>query len=74
MLLSTLQSINEQLDTAIIMVTHDAFAASYASRILFLQDGEIFTELHKGNDSRSIFFHKILNVLTITGGGQSDVC
>ena len=74
MLLSTLQSINEQLDTAIIMVTHDAFAASYASRILFLQDGEIFTELHKGSDSRSIFFHKILNVLTITGGGQSDVC
>lgn len=74
MLLSTIQSINEQLHATILMVTHDAFAASYANRILFLQDGEIFTELHKGNDSRSIFFHKILNVLTMTGGGQSHVC
>ncbi len=55
------------------MVTHDAFTASYASRILFLQDGAIFTELRKGNDSRSAFFEKILNVLTMIGGGQSHV-
>lgn len=74
MLLSTIQSINEQLGATIIMVTHDAFTASYASRILFLQDGEIFTEMHKGNDSRSTFFNKILNVLTVMGGGQSHVC
>ncbi len=73
MLLSTIQSINEQIDATIVMVTHDAFTASYASRILFLQDGEIFTELHKGNDSRSVFFDKILNVLTMIGGGQSHV-
>lgn len=74
MLLSTLQSINEQLNTTILMVTHDAFTASYANRILFLKDGEIFTELCKGNDSRAAFFHKILHVLTIIGGGQSHVC
>lgn len=74
MLLSTMQSINEQLGATIIMVTHDAFTASYASRILFLQDGEIFTELYKGSDSRSTFFDKILNVLTMIGGGQSHVC
>ena len=74
MLLSTIQSINEQLNATILMVTHDAFAASYANRILFLQDGEIFTELHKGNDSRNSFFNKILNVLTMIGGGQSHVC
>lgn len=74
MLISTMQSINEQLNATIVMVTHDAFTASYASRILFLQDGEIFTELHKGNDSRSAFFDKILNVLTMIGGGQSHVC
>lgn len=74
MLLSTFQSINEQLGATILMVTHDAFTASYANRILFLQDGEIFTELHKGSDSRSIFFNKILNVLTMIGGGQSHVC
>ena len=74
MLLSTFQSINEQLGTTILMVTHDAFTASYANRILFLQDGEILTELHKGNDSRSAFFDKILSVLTMIGGGQSHVC
>ena len=74
MLLSTIQSINEQMGATILMVTHDAFTASYANRILFLQDGEIFTELHKGNDSRSAFFHKILNVLTMIVGGQSHVC
>ena len=73
MLLSTIQSINEQLSATILMVTHDAFTASYASRILFLQDGAIFTELRKGNDSRSAFFEKILNVLTMIGGGQSHV-
>ena len=74
MLLSTIQSINEQMGTTILMVTHDAFTASYANRILFLQDGKIFTELHKGSDSRSAFFDKILNVLTMIGGGQSHVC
>lgn len=58
MLLSTIQSINEQLRATILMVTHDAFTASYASRILFLKDGEIFMELRKGNDSRSAFLVK----------------
>lgn len=74
MLLSNIQSINEQLGATILLVTHDAFTASYAGRILFLRDGEIFTELHKGNDSRSMFFEKILNVLTMIGGGRNDVC
>lgn len=74
MLLSTMQSINEQLEATIIMVTHDAFTASYANRILFLQDGAVFTELYKGGDSRGAFFDKILNVLTMIGGGQSHVC
>lgn len=70
MLLSTMQSMNEQMGTTILMVTHDAFAASYASRILVLRDGEIFTELHKGNDARTVFFERILSVLTMIGGGQ----
>ena len=73
MLLNTMQSINEQLEATILMVTHDAFSASYASRILFLKDGVIFTEILKGHDSRKTFFEKILNVLTMMGGGQSDV-
>lgn len=73
MLLSTMQSINEQLGTTILMVTHDAFSASYAKRILFLRDGVIFTEILKGQDTRKIFFEKILDVLTMMGGGQTNV-
>jgi len=74
MLLSTMQSINEQLGATILMVTHDAFSASYANRILFLRDGVVFTEIRKGQDSRKVFFDKILDVLTMMGGGQGDVC
>lgn len=74
MLLGTMQSINEQLGATILMVTHDAFSASYANRILFLRDGVIFTEILKGQDSRKVFFDKILDVLTMIGGGQADVC
>lgn len=73
MLLSAIQSINETLGATILMVTHDAFSASYANRILFLRDGTIFTEIFKGNNSRRTFFEKILDVLTMTGGGVSDV-
>ena len=72
-LLSTIQSINESLDATILMVTHDAFSASYANRILFMRDGAIFTEIRKGGDSRRTFFEKILDVLTMMGGGMSDV-
>ena len=73
MLLDTMQSINEQLAATILMVTHDAFSASYAKRILFLRDGVIFTEILRGGDSRKVFFEKILDVLTMMGGGQTDV-
>ena len=73
MLLSTMQSMNENLRATILMVTHDAFSASYANRILFLRDGVIFTEILKGRDTRKVFFDKILNVLTMMGGGVSDV-
>ena len=73
MLLSTMQSINGQLGATILMVTHDAFSASYANRILFLRDGVIFTEILKGQDSRKVFFEKILDVLTMLGGGQTNV-
>lgn len=73
MLLSAIQSINETLGATILMVTHDAFSASYANRILFLRDGTIFTEIFKGSNSRRTFFEKILDVLTMMGGGVSDV-
>lgn len=73
MLLRTMQGINEQSGATILMVTHDAFSASYAGRILFLRDGRIFNEILKGSDSRRAFFEKILDVLTMMGGGAGDV-
>lgn len=72
MLLSTIQSMNEELNATILMVTHDAFSASYANRILFLQDGKILTEILKGNGTQRQFFEKILNVLTMMGGAFSN--
>ena len=55
------------------MVTHDAFTASYASRILFIKDGKIFNEIVKGNDSRKEFFNRIIEVITLLGGDSNNV-
>lgn len=73
MLLDTIRNMNESLSVTILMVTHDAFTASYAGRILFLKDGQIFTEILRGNDSRRRFFGKILDVMTMLGGDLADV-
>lgn len=73
-LLESLKSLNEQDKATIFMVTHDAFAASYCKRVLFIKDGNIFTELVKGNTSRKDFFlKKILDVLNMLGGSASDI-
>jgi putative ABC transport system ATP-binding protein len=55
------------------MVTHDAFTASYCSRILFIKDGKLFNELIKGKDSRKQFFNKIIDVVTLLGGDAANV-
>ena len=73
MLLATMQEINQKNAATILMVTHDPLSASYTKRILFLRDGRIFTEIRRGTDSRRIFFEKILNVLTMTGGGSDEI-
>lgn len=73
MLMETLISMNEELKATILMVTHDAFSASYAKRILFLKDGKIFSEIVKGNKTRKEFFGEILDVLTLLGGDLRDV-
>ena len=67
-LLSMLAELNEQDRSTILMVTHDAFCASYADRILFLKDGKIFNEILKGEKTRDIFYHEILDVLSLLGG------
>ncbi|SHI81542.1 putative ABC transport system ATP-binding protein [Clostridium cavendishii DSM 21758] len=73
MLLETLENLNQSMNATIMMVTHDAFSASYAKRILFIKDGKIFNEIIKGNDSRKEFFNKIIDVVTLLGGDQRDV-
>ena len=54
------------------MVTHDAFTASYASRILFIKDGGIFSEIRRGNEDRKSFFGQIIDVVTLLGGDLND--
>ena len=72
MLLERFDYLNKELEATILMVTHDAFTASYASRVIFIKDGKIFNELHKGDDSRKEFFDKIIDVVTLLGGDLSD--
>ena len=71
-LLENFESLNKQLNATILMVTHDAFTASYCHRILFIKDGKIFNELVRGNDSRKEFFDKIIDVVTLLGGDLND--
>ena len=72
MLLEKFNYLNNELDATILMVTHDAFTASYAKRVIFIKDGKIFNELHKGDLSRKEFFDKIINVVTVLGGDLND--
>lgn len=72
-LLETFEYLNQDMKATILMVTHDAFTASYANRILFIKDGKIFNELIKGRDTRKEFFAKIIEVQTLLGGDLNDV-
>lgn len=72
-LLEIMTRMNRDTGATILMVTHDAYSASYAGRILFLKDGRIFNELLRGERSRSVFYHEILDVLALLGGDVSDV-
>ena len=72
-LLESFESLNQKMNATILMVTHDAFTASYADRIIFIKDGKIFNELIKGNSSRKQFFEKIIEVQTLLGGDLNDV-
>ncbi len=71
-LLETFTDMNKRLNATIFMVTHDAFSASYCSRILFLKDGKIFHELVRGEKKRREFLNEILDVLSVAGGEFSD--
>ena len=72
MLLERFQYLNQELLATILMVTHDAFTASYATRVIFIKDGKIFSELRRGDDSRKAFFDRIIDVVTLLGGDLND--
>ena len=72
-LLENFEVLNQTMNATILMVTHDAFTASYADRILFIKDGRIFNELQKGGESRKEFFEKIIDVVTLLGGELNEV-
>ena len=71
-LLQSMRMLNQELTATILMVTHDAFSASYASRVIFIKDGKLFSELRKGEDSRKQFFDRIIEVVTMLGGDLND--
>ena len=72
-LLENFEVLNQTMNATILMVTHDAFTASYADRILFIKDGKLFNELMKGGESRKEFFEKIIDVVTLLGGELNEV-
>ena len=73
LLLDRFETLNHARQTTILMVTHDAFTASYCHRILFIKDGRAFTELVRGESSRKAFFNRIIEVVTLLGGDSGDV-
>lgn len=72
MLLDRFNYLNKELNRTILMVTHDAFTASFATRVIFIKDGRIFSEIHRGDSTRKEFFDKIIDVVTLLGGDLND--
>ena len=68
MLLESFQKLNGTVNATIMIVTHDAFTASYCKRILFIKDGKLFNEILRGKDSRRAFFDRIMEVIALLGG------
>ncbi|MBP1905873.1 bacitracin transport system ATP-binding protein [Paenibacillus turicensis] len=71
-MLDKLSEMNKEYQATIVMVTHDAVAASYCSRVIFIKDGQIYTQINKGEESRSTFFNDIIKVQTVLGGVHNE--
>ncbi|MDU5947947.1 MAG: ABC transporter ATP-binding protein, partial [Paenibacillus macerans] len=69
-LLGKLSELNRKIEATIIMVTHDPVAASYCSRVVFIKDGQIYSQLVKGEESRQAFFNDIIKAQGVLGGVQ----
>ena len=74
MLLERLDYLNRAEGATILMVTHDAFTASWCRRILFLKDGVGYAVLDRGQDNRQSFFRRVMAVVEELGEGESHVC
>ncbi|PFE08074.1 ABC transporter ATP-binding protein [Bacillus cereus] len=66
-----LTKLNKENSTTMMLVTHDAMAASYCDRIVFIKDGQLYNEIYCG-DNRKVFYQKILEVLALLGGNAHD--
>lgn len=71
-LLRIFGQLNEAEQT-ILMVTHSSMAASYATRVLFIKDGELFSQVYRGDDTRKEFFDKIVATLSVLSDGGVDI-
>lgn len=72
-LLNKLSDLNEKLESTIVVVTHDPLAASFCNRVIFIKDGQIFTQLNKGEESRQGFFQDIIKTQGVLGGVQYEL-
>ncbi|MDR7237601.1 ABC transporter ATP-binding protein [Neobacillus drentensis] len=71
-LLNKLSDLNQKRNATILMVTHDPVAASYCDRVIFIKDGQIYTQLTKGEESRQSFFNGIMKTQGVLGGVQNE--
>ncbi|MFS0559247.1 ABC transporter ATP-binding protein [Terribacillus sp. 179-K 1B1 HS] len=71
-LLNKLGSLNANRKATIVMVTHDPAAASYCSRVIFIKDGQIYTQLNKGQQERQAFFKDIMSTQGVLSGVQNE--
>ena len=71
-LLNKLSDLNTKRDVSIVMVTHDPLAASFSERVVFIKDGQLYTQLNKGDQTRNAFFNDIIKTQGVLGGVQHD--
>ncbi|QTL47865.1 MULTISPECIES: ABC transporter ATP-binding protein [Priestia] len=71
-LLNKLTELNDKRSATIVMVTHDPVAASYCSKVIFIKDGQIYTQLYKGDQTRKDFFEDIMKTQGVLGGVQDE--
>ncbi|MNU00585.1 Bacitracin export ATP-binding protein BceA [compost metagenome] len=59
---------NQSRQASIVMVTHDPVAASYSSRVIFIKDGQVYSQIYKGQETRQAFFQDIMKTQGVLGG------